>query len=246
MAEVWYHALTNFLPNPKIFTDIKIFLQGPYNSGTMNTTLNSNGYLQLFATVQPYNTIPWNYNGNESVNSNFFISNPSIVDWILVELRNKDNPCSVITRRAGFLKNDGTIVDIDGSSRLTFNNISMDDYYIAVKHRNHLAVMSANPVVLINNSLLYDFTIDSTKFYGGSLGAKELESGSQSIWGMFCSDGNSDGFINDIDLNQIWKPQNGLDKYSNGDYNLDGYINAIDKNLFWRLNNGLDTKLPLN
>ena len=246
MADVWYNALIPVLPVPPIFADIKIFLQGPYNSGTMSTALNSKGYLQLFAASQPYNSAPWNYNGNESVSSNFFLSNPSIVDWVLVELRNKDNPCSIVTARAGFIKNDGTIVDIDGSGSLSFNYISMDNYYITVKHRNHLAVMSANPLALVNNTLSYDFTVDSNKFYGGSFAAKELESGPPGIWGMFCSDGDSDGFINAIDLNLIWRPQNGLDNYSNGDYNLDGFINAVDKNLFWRLNNGLDSKVPIN
>ncbi len=246
MADVWYNTLINVLPVPPIFADMKIFLQGPYNSGIMSTELNSKGYLQLYAYSQPYNSSPWNYNGNESVSSNFYISNPSIVDWVLVELRNKDNPCSIVTARAGFIKNDGTIVDIDGSGSLSFNNISMDNYYITIKHRNHLAVMSASPVMLVNNTLTYDFTVDSNKFYGGSFAAKELESGSPGIWGMFGSDGDSDGFINAIDLNLVWRPQNGLDNYSKGDYNLDGFINAVDKNLFWRLNNGLDSKVPIN
>jgi len=246
MADAWYNALIPVLPPPTIFADIKIFLQGPYNSGTMSTALNSKGYLQLYAASQPYNSDPWNYNGNESVSSNFFISNPSIVDWVLVELRNKDNPCSVVTTRAGFVLNDGRIVDIDGSSNLSFNSTSQDSFYITITHRNHLAVMSANPVMMVDNTLTYDFTLNSNKFYGGDFAAKELESGPPGIWGMFCSDGNSDGFINSIDLNLAWRPHNGLDNYSNGDYNLDGFINAVDKNLFWRLNNGLDSKIPIN
>jgi hypothetical protein len=49
------------------------------------------------------------------------------------------------------------------------------NYYIVIKHRNHLAVMSANAVSLNGtSSTLYDFTTGSDKFYGNG-GAKQLD-----------------------------------------------------------------------
>ena len=57
----------------------KVFLQGPFdeNTGSMSTTLNQSGFLP---NSQPYNTTPWNYNGNESFSSG---PNSTMVDWVL-------------------------------------------------------------------------------------------------------------------------------------------------------------------
>jgi len=95
----------------------KTFLQGPFNLNSMSTTLNSSGYLPL---SQPYNLSPWNYNGSESVVSGYFKTHPNIVDWVLIELRTGTGASTIIERRAGFLTNTGTIVNIDGSSSLYF------------------------------------------------------------------------------------------------------------------------------
>ena len=212
----------------------KIFLQGPYaGNSTMNTTLNSKG---LIPASPPYNTSPWNYGGTENVNE----IPPGVVDWVLVKL--KANDTTVTKTRAAFLKSDGNIVDLDGTNPVSFNDILPGNYYIAVSHRNHLSVLSSVPAILINNLLTYDFSYDSSRFCGGGFGAKDLETGPVSVWGMIASDGNSDGLINTEDLNLAWRPENGFDKYLKGDYNLDGYVNAVDKNLFWRSNNGSNSQ----
>ena len=217
-----------------LMVSIKVFLQGPYiGNSTMSTTLNSKGLIPL---LQPYNHSPWNYNGSESVSQI-----PSgVVDWVLLKL--KENDSTSVMTRAAFLKSDGHIVDLDGTSAVAFSDVLPGNYYIAVKHRNHLSVMSSEPITLIDNNVAYDFTTDSSKFYGGYFGSKLLETTPTKVWGMIASDGNSDGLINAEDLNLIWRPENGFDQYLKGDYNLDGYVNAIDKNLFWRSNNGKDAQ----
>jgi len=213
---------------------VKVFLQGPYiGNNTMSTTLNSKGLIPL---SQPYNNPPWNYNGAENVNQI-----PSgVVDWVLLKLKENDSTC--IMTRAAFLKSNGNIVDLDGTSPITFSDVLPGDYYVAIKHRNHLSVISSGPVGLTNNTITYDFTTDSSKYYGGYFGSKLLETNPTKVWGMIASDGNSDGFVNAEDLNLTWRPENGFDQYLKGDYNLDGYVNAIDKNLFWRSNNGKDSQ----
>ncbi len=60
--------------------NIKVFLQGPYSSGTMSTALRDNGFVPL---AQPYNIAPFNYNGTEAVDT----VPAGIVDWVLLELR---------------------------------------------------------------------------------------------------------------------------------------------------------------
>jgi len=81
-------------------------------------------------------------------------STPSIptnaVDWVLVELRDKNDETKVISSKSGFLLQNKTIRDVDGINPISFT-LPEDDYYIVVKHRNHLPVMSANPVHLTAN-----------------------------------------------------------------------------------------------
>ena len=215
-----------YKPIETLPVNIKVFLQGPYDNNVhiMKTDINS---------ILPFSDP---YSQNESVGSI-----PSgIVDWILVELRSDVN--TIVKTRAAFLMNDGSIHDIDGSDHINFSEVSGGDYYIVIKHRNHLAVMSANTVSLPNSSD-YDFTTGNDKYYGGSSGAIQLETG---VWGMIAGDANSDGSIDAVDKNNIWRVENGTTwsytKYS--DFNLDGNLDAVDKNNFWRPNNGLSSQVP--
>ena len=202
---------------------IKVFLQGSYNgSGEMTTLLNTNEYIPL---SQPYNTDPWNYTGTEAVGS----VPAGVVDWVLVELRTDTNADSTKAKRAGFLKNDGTVIDTNGSSSLTFSGINAGDYYIVVRHRNHLAIMSAAAVALDAVSSLYDFTTAQTQAYGTDP-MKDLGSGE---YGMYAGDGNSDGQVTGTDFN-IFNPlfYGAASGYQITDWNLDGQVTGSDFNIF--------------
>lgn len=118
---------------------VDVFLEGSYNGGTMNTSLND-----MLPLQQPY-TSPI-HDGNESVNSEFFESNTTIVDWVVVELRS--NQTTKVASRAGFINKSGRIVDLNGTSPLLFFVDPDIDYYVVVYQRNHLPVMSANAVNL--------------------------------------------------------------------------------------------------
>jgi len=124
----------------ELLVDISIMLEGVYSGDTMRTTLSDSEILVL---SQPYNTLPWNYEGDESVS----VIPSGVVDWVLVELRDKNDSNIIHGTRAGFLLSTGKIVDLDGTSGLSFL-LPEDDYFISVIHRNHLSVMSANPVVI--------------------------------------------------------------------------------------------------
>jgi hypothetical protein len=223
-------------PAPEIVVKAKVLLEGPYiGAGAMTTDLNSLGIIPL---NQPYNTGPWNYSGTESVSS--IPSN--IVDWVLIELRNTYNGSSV-GRRAAFLKNDGSIVDLDGSSPVKFSTISDGDYYIVVRHRNHLAVMSATAQSFSTGAITdYDFTTAQSKAYGTNA-MKDLL-GNATVFGMFGGNGNGDGFITASDKNISWFQQNGSIGYFSGDFNLNTFVTAGDKNLIWFPNNGLISQVP--
>ena len=134
------------------FANVKVYLQGSYaGGGTMTTSLNS---AEMVPVHHPYNDTLgiWNYTGSERI-----YNLPSdIVDWVLVELRTGTAANTTVGRRAALLKSDGSIVDLDGLSQVKFKGIVPGSYYIVIKHRNHLPIMSANPVNLsfTNSSLL--------------------------------------------------------------------------------------------
>ena len=223
----------------EILVDTKIFLEGPYSSSSMNTILNSN-----LPTTQPYGVLPWNYNGLENVADGFFATHTDIVDWVLVELREGTTSGTRIGIEARFLKSDGTIVDVDGSSPLVMTGITAGDYFIVVKHRNHLSVMSSTAVSFSSSPSIteFDFTSgDGSQFYGGSSGAKELE---PEVWGMIAGDANGNGQVQNNDREDLWKIQNGQSGYKSGDYNLNGQVQNNDNEIYFETNNGKGSAVP--
>jgi hypothetical protein len=223
-------------PSSNIIVKAKIFLQGPFDSGTGSilTTLNQSG---LLPNSQPYDTAPWNYTGNENLGSG---PSSNMVDWVLVELRDASNPTQVVARRAAILKNNGNLLETDGTAGVVFNNVDAGSYYIVIYHRNHLAIMSAVPVALSSNSTLYDFTTAMNKAYGQDP-MIELLAGK---FGMYGGDGNADGVVNLVDREEVWSAQNGTMGYLEGDFNMDGGVTINDANQLWNISNGKVTQVP--
>ena len=166
---------------------ISAFLEGTYEGN--NTMRNDLYHNQLLPLEQPYSLSPFYYTGTEKVDSYSDFS-PNTVDWVLVELR-VDEGCTVVAQKAGLLMKNGAITHTDGSS-LTFDNLEASiDYYIAVRHRNHLGVMSKQPIELVGNkNRALDFTNMNTFTYGEE--AQSLKGNVQAMWA-----GNTD------DLDQV-------------------------------------------
>lgn len=123
--------------------ELKVYLEGPYNSANMNNVLGSSVPL-----TQPYSNTPWVYNGAETTDLTFINTN-NIVDWVYLELRtgaSAGTATTIVSKRAALLRNDGVILDLDGSVDIDFGGVSSGDYYIAVYHRNHLPVISSTVV----------------------------------------------------------------------------------------------------
>jgi len=89
----------------------------------------------------------------------------AIVDWVFIELRSKDIKTSVVASRAGLIQRDGDIVDIDGVSPLNFPGTPTDNYYVVVRHRSHLGVMTATALTPMQMVVLIDFTLPSTPVF---------------------------------------------------------------------------------
>lgn len=211
----------------------KVFLEGPFTNGSMYKLLNDFGYIPL---NQPFNTSPWNYNGEETVNS----IPEDAVDWVLLELRSGTSSSTTKAKRAAFIKTDGSIVDLNGVSKVRIKGVEAGDYYLVIRHRNHLAIMSASKITLSSNPSLYDFTTASNKAYGNG-GQTSLGNGK---YGMYAGDGNGNGTVNSADANNTWKQQNGNIGYHAGDYDVNGGVNIVDKNDKWKINQGKSSKVP--
>jgi agmatine deiminase len=223
---------------PHIFADLKVFLEGPFNGSLMDTDLTS---MNSFPMTQPYQSPPWNYTGTENIS---FIPQ-NVVDWVLVDYRDAANAASAtsatsIKRQAAFLLKEGSIVGMDGISNLQPDISVSQQLFVVIYHRNHLSVMSANPVTMTGGVFQYNFTDSENKAFGGSAGHKALTSG---VWGMISGDCNADGTVNINDKN-IWGSEAARNSYLRSDLNLDSQADNSDKNEFWLPNNGRSSQVP--
>ncbi len=213
-----------------VAVNAKVFLEGPYSNGLMNTALRDNGYLPL---TQPYNTEPWNYPGTESVVS----IPPGVVDWVLLELRTSPEASGLVAARAAFLTSGGRIVDLDGQFPVAFESLP-ENYYLVIRHRNHLPIMSANLMALGHLSVLYDFSASLSQAFGINP-MIELTGG---IYGSAAGDGNASGGIYLEDYS-LYKTNQGMEGYNPVDYNLSGGVYLEDYAIY-RKNQGAESTVP--
>ena len=113
-----------------------------------------------------------------------------IVDWILVELRDKDYPEVIVAARPTLVQRDGDIVGLDAQCNLSFDNMLHKAYYIAIRHRNHFGIMTATTYDLDENGVTLDFTDSSVATYGTA--AQKDINGTLVMWK---GDANRDGVI---------------------------------------------------
>jgi hypothetical protein len=228
----------NFPDPPGDVFNIKVWLQGPFNGVDMNASLTA-----FLPTTQPYNASPWNY-----TNCEHFTGLPpaNVVDWILVELRDAPSAATatsatMIDRQAALLMKDGSIKRTDGLNPVIFDVTPVNNLYMIIWQRNHLAVMSANPLVNTGGVYNYDFSTGANQVYGGSLGHKEIATG---IWGMISGDGDANKQVNNADKNDVWKLQAGTSGYKAGDFDMNAQVNNNDKIDQWKPNSGRSSQVP--
>jgi hypothetical protein len=132
------------------------------------------------------------------------------------------------------LHKDGRLVDDDGvTGQVIIEGLAEGSYYLLLRHRNHIAVMSAAMLTLSRTSTtLYDFTTAAASCYGSG-GCVELEPG---YWGMWAGDINQDHIISTRDY-YAWYRSNfrAESGYRIADVDLNGSVGISDYNL-WRTN----------
>ncbi len=221
---------------------LRAFLEGAYTPGSsfvkMTSQLSGNSVLP---TEQPFNTAPWNYTGTEAIP----LSNEVytyLVDWILIELRDANNFNTVVSQKAALVYDLGYVVDAALGAGIGVNSLDNgltigalgcdlvegQSYYVVLRQRNHLDVMSAVPITVANGILEYDFTIDSLQAYGtGQL--KEMDTGEFAMHG---GDFNGDGVLSVSDFNLYVTQTSLINEYVTGDLNLDRTVSVTDFNYY--------------
>ncbi len=218
--------------------NLKAYLEGSYNGTNMDANIVS--YLPL---SQPFNMPFWNYNGTESVGA---IPNSNIVDWVLIDIRDAASAAAAtsstsVAKQAAFILNDGSIVDLDGSSNLELDVSVSQNMYVVVWQRNHLGIMANSAIPSSGGEYTYDFTTGINQVFGGIDGHKEISIG---IWGMIGGDGNHDGAVNVNDKSPLWETEAGQKGYISSDHNLDGEANNKDKDDIWEPNENKSSQVP--
>jgi hypothetical protein len=158
-------VIISVAPPPFVSMRPRVMLQGALlgtNDGLMRDDLRQAGDIPQ---LEPYTGLGFSHlagGGGENVTNMGVITNDngpnSIVDWVYVELRDANDPTVVLATRSGLLQRDGDIVEMDGTEGLSFSQITVGNYYVSVRHRNHLGVMTASPVDLSSSGVVVDFT----------------------------------------------------------------------------------------
>ncbi len=152
--------------SPGLQLNARVILEGPYVSGTglMNDALR---VLGTFPTSEPFTALGFTNVVPGAVTAPVLAvsGNNAVVDWILVELRDKTNNTVIVTAVPALLQRDGDIVALDGVSALTINQPA-DNYYVAVRHRNHFGVLTLNTIALSGTPTSLDLTTGAVALYG--------------------------------------------------------------------------------
>ena len=219
--------------SPAVQLTLGAWLEAAYETGTnlMRDDLRSAG---LIPTAEPYTALGFANvagGGGETTTTGVLAvtGNNAIVDWVRVELRSSTTPSSVVATRNGLVQRDGDIVSAsDGTSPLSIP-VSAGNYYVAVRHRNHLGCMTSTAQALSTSPLAVDFRSSTTATYGTS--ARKTVGSAMTLWmGNVVIDPNLryTGSLNDRDpiLVRVGSttPNNSVSGYYAEDCTLDGQV----------------------
>jgi hypothetical protein len=194
--------------------------------------------LASFPLTQPYDLPPYNYSGTEQILPQVLqvSGDNAIVDWVLVELRDGATPGMIVTRKAALIQRDGDVVELDGISDLHFNGIPAGDHRLAVRHRNHLGILTDIPYHLNAIATPIDLTLASTATMGAN--SRKNINGVMTLWGgnangdqslrYYGSNSDRQSILNMVGSSTPYSMIN--DTYTPADVNMDGILNYYGTN----------------
>lgn len=217
---------------PSLLLRPRALLEGPFNSGNtrMNDGLRTAGLIPLTEPYTALGLLLMN-GGGESTTAQVLATAGvnAIVDWVVVELRSASTPTQILATRCALLQSDGDVVDVDGTSAVVFN-LPAGSYRVALRHRNHLGVITAAPLALSSTSTTIDFSNGSIALFGGIDATKDMGSRRSLYAGDVTGNGELKyvGQGNDRDPMLValggLLPNNTVSGYLSEDINMDGVV----------------------
>ncbi|HQX31812.1 MAG TPA: hypothetical protein PLE71_17530 [Flavobacteriales bacterium] len=203
----------------------------------MSDDLRAGGLVPL---VEPYAALGYGYVGafSDNVIQQSFLNTTgpdAIVDWVILEFRNATAPYAVLFSRPALIQRDGDLMDVDGDPHINVP-LTQGTFRIAIRHRNHLGVMSGPLYRAYPLNTIVDLSNSFTTTYGTN--AQQNINGVMALWP---GDANNNGTViytgsnNDRDLILTaiggTTPTNTVtNTYSPLDINMDGTIRYTGTN----------------
>ncbi|GAB5465585.1 MAG: hypothetical protein Kapaf2KO_10210 [Candidatus Kapaibacteriales bacterium] len=251
-------------------------LEGPWRPSAkiMDTTVFQE------APMTPPDIYPYNLDPNRER----IVRSPEaegIVDWVVLEFRSNQTEqfqsSDSVFFKTALLRYDGMLIDPDGSDRVnlqkeftqnasgtkSIDTTGRSQYYIAVRHRNHLAVVTQNsfsltrdfvaanvleltsPNVMLGGARTLDPEIWTTDgLTGTALKVIDFRNDGSQIFGLAAGNvgelkaPDRRWIIGDEDFNTVWANINSEGYIfegviNNADFNMDGIVNTTDFNISW-------------
>lgn len=215
--DAWVGGSNGQIDGPNTYFDSIQFSCNDPNSGSTQFVVYIDN---LEKGSQPLNVITVNLT---TLLEGFYnnTTNKMVRDTITCFLRNASSPYAAV---------DSAKIHLDslGNGTAKFQNTASGQYYIVLRHRNHLETWSKNGGESYNRGInyVYNFTDNSSKAYGNNLKLKS------SKWCIFAGDVNTDGIV---DLSDLAKTENDniyfISGYVPTDSNGDGIVDLTDLSL---------------
>ncbi|MBL7982013.1 MAG: hypothetical protein JNL52_09410 [Flavobacteriales bacterium] len=222
--------------SPGLLVSARAMLDGPFSTGLMSDALRA---ASLIPAMEPYTALGYAHaggGGGEQVSSSVLAvtGNNAIVDWVVVELRDPLEPATIYATRSALIQRDGDVVGLDGTSPVSFS-LPAGSYRVAIRHRNHLGVMTATPLALSATPTTIDLTSSATTTWGTD--ARKNNNGTMTLWP---GDANFDGVVRytgqnndrDVVLQAVGgiTPTNTVTGYFGSDVNMNGVVSYTGAN----------------
>ena len=217
--------------NPAGQIAVKVFLQGPYVSGTGLMTNNIQAGTGGFTSCKLPTVDPYGLNTVYSDACNQAGPAGQVTDWVRADIYTVVGNVETLQQsRALLLQRDGDVVDLDGGTP-TFRAQPGSVSRVVIRHRNHLAVSSQNlPTVTDGATISYNFTTSLGQAFNNGNHNAQMRQNADGSYALFTGDINSNGIINNADLGAMLSALGATisDVYTPTDLNLNGIVNNAD------------------
>lgn len=212
------------ISNPASGTWNGVTPKSGFSSNIIDFNLSSYGLVQLGESGSIQLTLkvfPESFYFGSSLVPNLLFSgidtSTTLSDTIFVQLRETVAPFNLVAQQS-------VLLSINGLTSIDFTGIQPDTFYLVCKHRNHIPIWSALPIVF-STSTNYDFSSTDANTFGSNV--KQISTG---VYAMLPGDINQDGVVNADDQLLLEIANANFDSgYVTADLNGDGIVNADDQ-----------------